>query len=52
MSDCATREMRFETRTALTLEAAFDGRRISSDRDIQESVYGALFRELSEALMH
>ena len=31
MSDCATRRMRFETETALALEAAFDGGRITSD---------------------
>jgi hypothetical protein len=31
MSDCATNEMRFETQAALTLEAAFDGGRITSD---------------------
>jgi Transposase DDE domain group 1 len=31
MSDCATNEMRFETQAALTLEATFDGGRISSD---------------------
>jgi hypothetical protein len=31
MSDCATNEMRFETEAALTLEAAFDGGRITSD---------------------
>src|SRR5215210_1502007 len=31
MSDCATQRMRFETQTALTLEAAFDGGRITSD---------------------
>jgi hypothetical protein len=31
MTDCATRKMRFETETALALEAAFDGGRITSD---------------------
>jgi hypothetical protein len=31
MTDCATRKMHFETETALTLEAAFDGGRITSD---------------------
>ncbi len=31
MSDCATQRMRFETETALALEAAFDGGRITSD---------------------
>jgi Transposase DDE domain group 1 len=31
MRDCATTEMRFETEAALTLEAAFDGGRITSD---------------------
>ena len=31
MSDCTTSRMRFETQTALALEAAFDGRRITSD---------------------
>jgi hypothetical protein len=31
MSDCATTRMRFETGTALALEAAFDGGRITSD---------------------
>ena len=31
MSDCATSGMRFETHTALALEAAFDGGRITSD---------------------
>src|SRR5215210_6694819 len=31
MSDCATSKMRFETQTALALEAAFDGGRITSD---------------------
>ena len=31
MSDCATSGMRFETGCALTLEAAFDGGRITSD---------------------
>jgi Transposase DDE domain group 1 len=31
MSDCATRTMRFETQTALALEAAFDGGRLTSD---------------------
>ncbi len=31
MSDCATQKMRFETQTALALEAAFDGGRITSD---------------------
>ena len=31
MSDCATSGMRFETQTALALEAAFDGGRITSD---------------------
>ena len=31
MSDCATSRMRFETETALALEAAFDGGRITSD---------------------
>jgi hypothetical protein len=31
MSDCATSSTRFET-TPLELEAAFDGRRLTSDR--------------------
>ena len=31
MSDCATQKMRFETETALSLEAAFDGGRLTSD---------------------
>jgi hypothetical protein len=31
MDDCATSRMRFETQTALALEAAFDGGRITSD---------------------
>ena len=31
MTDCATPKTRFETRTALALEAAFDGGRITSD---------------------
>jgi hypothetical protein len=31
MQDCATQRMRFETQTALALEAAFDGGRITSD---------------------
>ena len=31
MSDCATNEMRFETQAALTLEATFDGGRLTSD---------------------
>lgn len=31
MSDCATQTMCFETDTALALEAAFDGGRITSD---------------------
>lgn len=31
MNDCATQKMRFETQTALALEAAFDGGRITSD---------------------
>lgn len=31
MTNCATSGMRFEMRTALTLEAAFDGGRITSD---------------------
>jgi hypothetical protein len=31
MDDCATQKMRFETQTALALEAAFDGGRITSD---------------------
>lgn len=31
MSDCATQKMRFETETALALEAAFDGGRLTSD---------------------
>jgi hypothetical protein len=31
MDDCATQKMRFETDTALALEAAFDGGRITSD---------------------
>ena len=31
MQDCATNEMRFETQAALTLEAAFDGGRLTSD---------------------
>ena len=31
MSDCATQEMRFETQAALTLEATFDGGRLTSD---------------------
>ncbi len=31
MSDCATNKMRLETQTALALEAAFDGGRITSD---------------------
>jgi hypothetical protein len=31
MSDCATPKIRFETPTALPLEAAFDGGRITSD---------------------
>ena len=31
MTDCATQPMRFETRSALALEAAFDGGRITSD---------------------
>jgi hypothetical protein len=30
-TDCATRGIRFGTRTALALEAAFDGGRITSD---------------------
>jgi hypothetical protein len=29
MQDCATQRMRFETQTALALEAAFDGGRIT-----------------------
>jgi hypothetical protein len=31
VNDCAIRKMRFETQTALALEAAFDGGRITSD---------------------
>jgi DDE family transposase len=31
MSDCATQTMRFETESALALEAAFDGGRLTSD---------------------
>ncbi len=31
MNDCATQKMRFETQSALALEAAFDGGRITSD---------------------
>ncbi len=31
MHDCATQPMRFETQTALALEAAFDGGRLTSD---------------------
>jgi hypothetical protein len=31
MSNCATQSMRFETETALALEAAFDGGRLTSD---------------------
>ena len=31
MTDCATTGMRFGTQTALALEAAFDGGRITSD---------------------
>ncbi len=31
MNDCATSQMRFETDCALSLEAAFDGGRITSD---------------------
>jgi hypothetical protein len=31
MTDCATSGMRFETQSALALEAAFDGGRITSD---------------------
>jgi hypothetical protein len=31
VNDCATQKMRFETQTALALEAAFDGGRITSD---------------------
>lgn len=31
MNDCATSAMRFETQTALALEAAFDGGRLTSD---------------------
>ncbi len=31
MNDCATQPMRFETQTALALEATFDGGRITSD---------------------
>ncbi len=31
MDDCATQRMRFETQTALALESAFDGGRITSD---------------------
>jgi Transposase DDE domain group 1 len=31
MQDCATSRMRFETQTALALEAAFDGGRLTSD---------------------
>jgi len=31
MTDCATQPMRFETQSALALEAAFDGGRITSD---------------------
>jgi hypothetical protein len=31
MDDCATLKTRFETQTALALEAAFDGGRITSD---------------------
>jgi hypothetical protein len=31
MRDCATRKMRFETESALALEAAFDGGRLTSD---------------------
>ncbi len=31
MSNCATRKMRFETQTALPLEVAFDGGRLTSD---------------------
>jgi hypothetical protein len=31
MGDCATQKMRFETQTALALDAAFDGGRLTSD---------------------
>ena len=31
MDDCATTRLRFDTQTALALEAAFDGGRITSD---------------------
>ena len=31
MQDCATQPMRFDTQTALALEAAFDGGRLTSD---------------------
>jgi hypothetical protein len=37
VNDCATQKMRFETRTALTLEAAFDGGRLTSQT---EGFYG------------
>ena len=31
MQDCATQPMRFDTQTALALEPAFDGGRLTSD---------------------
>jgi hypothetical protein len=31
VEDCATRRMRFETRTSLALEATFDGGKLTSD---------------------
>ena len=34
MTDCATQKMRFETQSALALEAAFVGGRITSDRGL------------------
>ncbi len=53
MSDCATRKMRFETESALTLEAAFDGGRVTSDGGLlwlskMDSELGFLCEAISE----
>ena len=53
MSDCATTRMRFETGTALALEAAFDGGRITSDGGLlwlseADSELGFLCEAISE----
>jgi hypothetical protein len=50
MSDCVTPKIRFETPTALPLEAAFDGGRITSDGGLLWLAKADLQLSLCEAI--